>query len=196
MDVKFASLESLIVICRCPIDDTPDWYFYGLVSLSVIAFTLAAALYTLFWMDIHLTILGIGGTLNIAACMIIKEVCGVQRHNPMCGYRYGFPSGHAQSAAFFAAYFIYQFYRVLVIHGDTMPLWAKGQLYARIAMAACYVLLVGYSRVYLGTNTAEDVFAGMVMGCVVAVVFIYTLDYLMEMLFTSKKSISEQYKID
>ncbi len=63
------------------------------------------------------------------------------------GGLYGFPSNHAANAASLAMYIILLFRRRFVT-----------------VIMICYVLLIGYSRIYLGVHYPFDVLGGILLG--------------------------------
>jgi len=75
---------------------------------------------------------------------------------------YAFPSGHAASVVFFAAVFwvyLTKLYRLPKV-------WVSGLLFL-------LVILVGYSRLYLGVHTIDQVIAGYAVGLFVSSLFLW-----------------------
>lgn len=84
------------------------------------------------------------------------EMTDQMRTLETCGKRYSFPSGHATNSMSLAVMVILLLPRTV---GFLMLIWA---------------VLIGYSRVYLGAHYVLDVFAGFLLGYVLAVlVFAY-----------------------
>lgn len=91
---------------------------------------------------------------------------GVQRARPSeLAYSgveiFSFPSGHATMAAV-----IFGVLAVLVSH--SMGRWGRAVVYA---ICAVLVVLIGFSRVYLGAHWLSDVLAGLVFGAIMMAAF-------------------------
>lgn len=96
--------------------------------------------------------------------ILVKFV--IQRPRPLDltfgpGESYSFPSGHATMAAV-----IFGILAVLVSHA--MGRWGRALVYGT---CAALVVIIAYSRVYLGAHWLSDVLAGMLFGTVIAAAF-------------------------
>lgn len=79
----------------------------------------------------------------------------------------GFPSGHAMAACI-----SYGFLACLVARASLPRGWRA----AGVALLALVILLVGFSRVYLGVHWPTDVLAGWLAGGVVLAVLVHAYD--------------------
>ncbi|MEK7132807.1 MAG: phosphatase PAP2 family protein [Patescibacteria group bacterium] len=97
---------------------------------------------------------------STVATFIIKELVERPRPvSPIFAYletSFSFPSGHATRAA---AFFIFLLW---VIWNFLSPMWRK----VSIGVVATIILLIGFSRLYLGVHYPSDVLAGFLVGAV------------------------------
>lgn len=87
----------------------------------------------------------------------------VHLFNNKCGGLYGFVSSHATNSTGFAVYVF------LWLHKKTKR---RRFLFAGLML---YVILIGYSRIYLGLHYPSDVVVGMLAGGFMAVLFYFLL---------------------
>ena len=103
-------------------------------------------------------VLGAGGS-----ALLIKEV--VRRARPAEIYQayvetgFSFPSGHATLSAALYGFFMYLLYRM-------MPTGRKRT--AAIAALALLIVLIAFSRLYLGVHYLSDVLGGLLLGAAFA----------------------------
>ncbi len=65
---------------------------------------------------------------------------------------YSFPSGHAMGSSILALCIV-------------LALWRTKFRWIAVALSSIYVLLVGYSRLYLGVHYPSDILAGWIVSC-------------------------------
>lgn len=136
-------------------------------TVRILAVTVLLAMWRLYRGDraaaISLAVVPMGQLLNL----VLKQI--FQRPRPLVPEplvhlaTYSFPSGHAVASTVF-----YGAVCILVLQRVRSPAWRV----TAVAGAATMVLLVAFSRVYLGAHYLTDVLAGMAVGvaCVVAAV--------------------------
>jgi membrane-associated phospholipid phosphatase len=137
--------------------DTPllDSFFRAVTSLGDELFYLLLFPFLLWCVDFYLGIrVGIIFLLSVYANNGLKEI--FQQPRPfdilpqiqkVHAYGYGFPSGHAQSS--------------LVVWGS-IAYWKK-QIWIR-NLSVLLILLVGFSRIYLGVHFPTDILGGWLFG--------------------------------
>ncbi|MEA1940526.1 MAG: phosphatase PAP2 family protein [Candidatus Caldatribacteriota bacterium] len=137
--------------------DSPllDFFFRAVTSLGNELFYLLLFPFLLWCVDFYLGIrVGIIFLLSVYANTGIKEI--FQQPRPfeilpeiqkVYAYGYGFPSGHAQSS--------------LVVWGS-IAYWKK-QIWVR-NISILLILLIGFSRIYLGVHFPTDVLGGWLFG--------------------------------
>lgn len=74
---------------------------------------------------------------------------------------FGFPSGAAQTA--------------LLLGGLLIYYWKKRPM-AAWTIASIYILVISFSRIYLGVHYPTDILGGWVIGLIVLILFILTID--------------------
>jgi len=155
MDAIFQwGLDFIIMIQQI---DTPllDSFFRAITSLGDELFYLLLFPFLLWCVDFYLGIrVGIIFLLSVYANNGIKEI--FQQPRPfdilpeiqkVHAYGYGFPSGHAQSS--------------LVVWGS-IAYW-KRQIWIR-NLSVLLILLIGFSRIYLGVHFPTDILGGWLFG--------------------------------
>ena len=117
------------------------------------------------------------GALMIVGVSVTAELCNLalketfQRTRPSLFqeiatlHSYSFPSGHAMGSAA-----VYGALAVAVARGE--PRWRNQAL----ALASALVLLIGFSRIYLGVHWLTDVLAGWAAGLAIALMGALLLD--------------------
>ena len=104
-------------------------------------------------------IMSVGGLLNV----LLKALFAVNRPDGVhlvFETSYGFPSGHAMMAAVFFGFAAYLLRRIL-----------KGRYFGAIcAAAAVIILLIGFSRIYLGVHSPTDILGGYLVAAAVVLV--------------------------
>lgn len=135
----------------------------GIVSAVFLYHRNYVALFA-FW----LTLAGVGLTTRYGKTFISRE-----RPADVAYYvveHFSFPSGHATTAIVLyglLAYFLYQHYQV---HAQRkLLLW----------LAAILILLIGFSRIYLGVHYLSDVLAGFMLGALWLLVGISLVEVMM-----------------
>ncbi len=113
-------------------------------------------------------------------CVIIKYA--IQRvrpdYNLIAETGYSFPSAHAMMSICFYGYLIYL----------SQKLKVKYKLFISISLSISIILL-GFSRVYLGVHFMSDVLAGWCLGFVVLVLFVLASELLTKHRQTRNKTI-------
>ncbi|MBA7514417.1 hypothetical protein ES705_06445 [subsurface metagenome] len=155
MDAIFQwGLDFIIMIQQI---DTPllDSFFRAITSLGDELFYLLLFPFLLWCVDFYLGIrVGIIFLLSVYANNGLKEI--FQQPRPfdilpeiqkVHAYGYGFPSGHAQSS--------------LVVWGS-IAYWKK-QIWIR-NLSVLLILLIGFSRIYLGVHFPTDILGGWLSG--------------------------------
>ena len=125
-----------------------------------------AILLWLVWHKAYRAAWAAGIAIVAAKLFEIAIKAGIQRHRPSdlsyTGIDYfSFPSGHATMAAV-----IFGILAVLVSH--SMGRWGRAVVYA---ICGILVVMIGYSRVYLGAHWMSDVVAGLLFGTVMMAAF-------------------------
>lgn len=106
-----------------------------------------------------------GLMVSTFAFNLIKFI--VKRPRPLNGLilenGFSFPSGHSLSAIFFYGFLIY-----------FVSKYIKNTKLKRIlqVLIIVIILLIGFSRIYLGVHFVSDVIAGFVLGLIILIVFI------------------------
>ncbi|HBM45582.1 MAG: PAP2 family protein [Parcubacteria group bacterium GW2011_GWF2_38_76] len=130
---------------------------YFIVILGVI---LSYLIYRFWTKDTFLLkIFWVALILNMISGFLIKYFVG--RDRPLGaeiyeGYTYSFPSGHS-----LAALFVYGFIAVLVLKTREINIKKR---YASAIFSALIILLIGFSRLYLGVHYLSDVVGGYFVG--------------------------------
>ncbi len=99
-------------------------------------------------------------TTSVAVMFCIKFI--LQRQRPMLPllvkvHGYSFPSGHTFTSVTFYGIIAYIVYR------NVHKVWLK---YLIIGLLICFILLIGFSRIYLRLHYASDVIAGFCLGMI------------------------------
>jgi undecaprenyl-diphosphatase len=135
---------------------TFGWYPWSV--LSVLAASLLVTLWLGFKTGLYLAVIvGLQALINF----IIKELVARPRPTdpPVWVYRpeagYAFPSGHVMFYSVFFGFLLFLAWRYL------RPGWPRGVV---VALLAALILLVGFSRIYLGAHWLSDVVAGYLVG--------------------------------
>jgi len=107
----------------------------------------------------YLKLFWISFGLNLATGYLLKIFIG--RDRPLGaelleGATYSFPSGHALASIFF-----YGFVAFIIFKFSNLNLKIK---YLIFALSAVLVLLIGFSRIYLGVHYVSDIIAGYLIG--------------------------------
>lgn len=136
----------------------------------IIFFILLIIIYFLYkknWAHATIAILSIGGGIGLS--ILIKDI--VMRLRPANSFiienGYSFPSNHAVAVTIFFILLIYFFARDI-----------KSDMRRRLftGLAVLLILLVAFSRVYLGVHWLSDVVAGMTLGMIWTFFLIGILD--------------------
>ncbi len=120
-------------------------------------------------------------TLSLAAGQVVKQIMKLvmMRTRPNIALihaeGFSFPSGHATTAIIFFSLIIYFF------KDDIKKKFLKNLF---IAANVLMILLIGFSRVYLGVHWASDVIGGFCLGLGLVVVFILLSKIYKEKKFT------------
>lgn len=134
---------------------------FGWSPWSVVSVVAAASLVTL-WLG-YKSGLYLAGIVGLQALVnyVIKELVARPRPTdpPVWVYRpeagFSFPSGHVMFYTVFFGFLLFLAWRYL------QPGWLRGLL---IATLAALIVLVGFSRIYLGAHWLSDVVAGYLLG--------------------------------
>lgn len=107
--------------------------------------------------------------LNLVIITILNNVLKyiVQRERPnelrlVNETSYSFPSGHSMISMAFYGYFIYLIYKYV------KNKYIKSAL---IALLSCLIVLIGFSRIYLGVHYTSDVLSGFVISIAYLILF-------------------------
>ena len=119
------------------------------------------------WLGIKLVLaLLLAAALNNAIKSVLQEPRPYQISRDVSllldHYGYGFPSGHTM---------------VAVVVWGLLALEVKR--WQALAIAAVYVLIMGWSRMYLGVHYPHDLIGGIVFGLILLYVLYHTLDWLL-----------------
>lgn len=107
---------------------------------------------------------------NLSIVVIINQVLKyiIKRPRPI-GYRlvsasgYSFPSGHMMASIAFYGFLIYLI---------NMKVNNKKIKYILISLLSIIIILIGFSRIYLGVHYLTDVIAGFLLGFIYLIIFI------------------------
>ncbi len=157
-------LSSLVLNIRC---ELLNKIMLGITYLgSEYAYIFLLLLGFIFIRDRLIPLLVAGGLMvSTFAFNLIKFI--VKRPRPLDGLilenGFSFPSGHSLSAVFFYGFLIYFVFK------NIKNVKLKKILLVFICMI---ILLIGFSRIYLGVHFVSDVIAGFVLGLIILIVFI------------------------
>lgn len=124
--------------------------------------------------------LGISGLFNFFLKIILR------RERPLLDSRlvdvvgYSFPSGHAMVSMAFYGFYIYLLYVYVDNNKYKWPL---------ILLLSIMIVMIGFSRVYLGVHYLSDVLAGFLIASSYLVIFVYLFNK-----FLIKSNIVRDYK--
>lgn len=157
-------LSSLVLNIRCSFLNK---IMLGITYLgSEYAYIFLLLLGFIFIRDRLIPLLVAGGLMvSTFAFNLIKFI--VKRPRPLAGLilekGFSFPSGHSLSAVFFYGFLIY-----------FVSKYIKNTKLKRIlqVLIIVIILLIGFSRIYLGVHFVSDVIAGFVLGSIILIVFI------------------------
>ncbi|MDO8576639.1 MAG: phosphatase PAP2 family protein [bacterium] len=138
--------------------------FIGITELGstifVCGLTLCLGIYFLFRRQVHLAAgLAVAVFGSGAAALLIKEL--VHRARPVRAFQayaetgFSFPSGHATLAAAFYGFLIYLAWRMMP------PGFART---ATVCALSLLIVVVAFSRLYLGVHFLSDVAGGLILG--------------------------------
>ena len=118
------------------------------------------------WYSIKVPVIALG---SISLNLILKFL--FDRERPIIphlvkSYGLSFPSGHAMISASFYGLLIY-----LVWHNVKHPFWR----WTLIVALSLFILIIGFSRVYLHVHYASDVLAGFAAGLLWVIIAVYSL---------------------
>lgn len=110
-------------------------------------------------------------TLSFSAFLniVLKHIFTVERpdiHRLITETGYGFPSGHAMNGTVFIGLCAYLFIRYT--YKRTLKITA-------VAVSFVFMMLMGFSRIYLGVHTITDVIGGYLAGLIVLIISILVL---------------------
>ena len=114
---------------------------------------------------------------NIVGVLIVNQVFKflIQRPRPDEEYRlieqggYSFPSGHSMCSMAFYGFLVYLAFRYIKN--------AKVRIFATAGLGAL-VLLIGFSRIYLGVHYASDVVAGFLLSLAYLIFYISLVNFI------------------
>ena len=145
------SFESpLLTIIMKFITNIGEWFVYLPIALLLLALPQARFSYGL---PTSLT-LAVSAVLN-TALKLFFAIPRPDTHRLITETGYGFPSGHAMNGMAFVGICV-----CLFIHYSQN----KPHKIAMLAAAVCFMLLMGFSRIYLGVHNLTDVLAGYAAG--------------------------------
>lgn len=163
-----------------------------LVSISVSCFFVAGVFYSLWWTDETLVIPTAAGCILFAVCTCIKIAMG---HTIS-------PSIHGAITMFYASYFMIQYAKNTQTFIETelpsdnslrMPVMSKIEASIRICFTALYLVMVMWSRLYIGANTTNEVVVGILLGTLF-ILLEYKITPLLLLQKTRKNNESEKFE--
>jgi len=134
------------------------WKFYALIAVLLfsIPFTRGIALLSTF-------VLTVSALINqLLKMFFLIDRPDINRLIEITGY--SFPSGHSQNAMAFIGFTALAFYGVLE---------KKRNKFIVCTVAVMFILLMGFSRIYLGVHYATDILGGYICGLAIIVIFSY-----------------------
>ncbi|HEY4526765.1 MAG TPA: phosphatase PAP2 family protein [Candidatus Paceibacterota bacterium] len=132
----------------------------GETEVMLLVTALVAAL-LFFWLEQRLVGIGLLTTMIVSTVITFALKHVVARARPDLLYQayvetgFSFPSGHASAAAAFGGFFAYIAWKKM----SPGPRRA-----AVVALAAIYVFVMAFGRIYLGVHYFSDVMAGLAIG--------------------------------
>lgn len=138
--------------------------FITIMSLGLIFYFLFVRKHR--WYSLRVPVIALG---SISLNLILKYI--FNRERPLVphlvqSYGLSFPSGHAMISASFYGLIIY-----LVWHHVKHPVWR----WILIIFFMLFIILIGFSRVFLHVHYASDVLAGFAAGLLWVIIAIYLL---------------------
>ncbi len=121
--------------------------FWGVVPASVIIALVLGRRQRWRSLTYFLTTVVGGGTINIAAKLLLQRVRPTLWESPAPELDYGFPSGHAMASMTFVV-------ALVILLGGNRWNWLVATL------GGLFVLAIGWTRLYLGVHYPSDILAG------------------------------------
>ncbi|HZK12087.1 MAG TPA: phosphatase PAP2 family protein [Atribacterota bacterium] len=157
MDAIFQWGLDFIIIMQQISTPLLDSFFRAITSLGEELFYLLFFSFLIWCVDFYLGIrVGIIFLLSLYVNSGVKEIFQQPRPFDIVpeiqkahAYGYGFPSGHAQSS--------------MVVWGSIAIAYWKKQIWIRY-LSVLLILLIGFSRIYLGVHFPTDVLGGWLLG--------------------------------
>lgn len=158
-------------------------YIFSFISNSLFSLCIAAIFYATWWQHKPLIIPILITAMLFIVGMLFKYIIAAVHAPPCCigfvlTHYYALPSLHAAIVFFLCAYFakplVKQLYPNLTIVTDpeqqeiAITKMSENECYVRIGAISLYGIMVCYSRVFLLLNTMVDVFVGLVIGLLFA----------------------------
>ena len=141
------------------ISNMGDWFSYTPVLIMLFIFSKTRKNYAI---PAAVTLI-FSALLNL----ILKNAFAVQRPDATehltNAAGYGFPSGHAMNGMVFISILLFLF----LVHSENSKIII---IIPAIIFAAIFILLIGFSRMYLGVHTPTDILAGYSLGLSISIV--------------------------